>query len=405
MRSPKEPLWSRRFALACVIAFLVGLVFVSLTTTIALYAINRFRASEGTAGFVAGCFVLGAMVSRVLFARFIDRFGRRRSLLIALALFTVAAASYLAVGDLTTLILVRFVHGAAFGVAHNALTTAAMSLVPDSRRAEGTGYYGMAAALTTGLGPFIAVLLQSRFTPEAVFVFTSVCSAAALIVACFLRPSESEVYGQRLTWRFRGSDLIEPTAVAMASVVLVCAGAYSGVMAFLAAHAGELGVPEYAATFFLVFAAVVFLSRFFLGRIQDRFGDNVVMYPIFVGLASGLLVLGLGGGSGILVAAVLLGIEFGGLSTSAQAIVVARAPRGRMAIAIATYYTFLDTAIGFGPMLLGVLAASVGYAGMYQIGAGVVVLGAILYTLVHGRGSGRRGRQRQRLVTRSRRTS
>ncbi len=83
----REPLWTRSFVLAIAVSFLVSLVFITLVTTTALYAVDRFQASEAMAGFAAGAFVLGAVFSRIFFGKFLDVVGRRRTILIALAVF------------------------------------------------------------------------------------------------------------------------------------------------------------------------------------------------------------------------------------------------------------------------------------------------------------------------------
>lgn len=377
-----------------VLNFLVLLVHMSLITTIAFYAIERLGAAESLAGITAGCFVLGALTSRLFLARFIDRIGRRRTILVALAAYAGLTLLYAASGSVEVLITLRTVHGAAFGVAHTALTTSVMAMIPASRRAEGTGYYGVASALVMAVGPFVAVTLSAAVSLDAVFMFVSGVAVAALLIALFLRPPEPERNQiEPVQRRVRVKDLIEPAAVGIGVVALLSAVANAGVIVFLAAYTVALEIPETAALFFVVFALATLASRIVQGRVQDRHGDNVVIYPLLALIVIGLLLIALVPTTGmLLVAAALLGAGHGGIISATQAIAVSVSPPGRLPIAVSTFYVFLDAGAGLGPVLVGALLALFGFTGMYAAGAGAAVLAAIVYTFVHarrGRGAAR----------------
>lgn len=390
MTRRKDALWSVPFVLATVTNLLLSTVFMGLLSAVALYAVARFQASEGLAGLAAGAFVLGAIVSRVFLARFIDSVGRRRMLLIGLAAYLATSLLYFVADSMLVLLIVRLIHGVAFGLAHTALTTAVMAMIPARRRAEGTGYYGIASALVTAIGPLAAVLLTSgdASSGTALFTFTTACSLVALVLAAFIKVPEApqDDSAPRAWWRYRMSDIFEPAAVPIGVIILISGAGFTGIIVFLTAYSRALGYEEAGAVFFVVYAVSVIVARLVLGRVQDRFGDNVVMYPLLGSFAVGMALLALSPNETVMVlSGVFLGVGFGGVMTSSQAIAVNMSPADRVPIGLATFYIALDLGSGVGPMLAGFVVSFVGYSGLYWTFAVAIVLTAVLYHFLHGR--------------------
>lgn len=389
----REKLWTRNFALAIGTNLFLYMVFYLLMTSMALYALERFQAADSAAGFASSAFIVGALVSRFFAGMLMDRVGRRRILVLALLVFVAVSVLYIPAGSLQLLMVLRLVHGAAFGLAHTAVTTGAQALIPQARRSEGTGYFASSTTIATALGPFLAVLLADGADFEAVFWFSAGCSAAAFAVALALRlpendddgaiDAEPEPEGRAVRML---AAVIEPRALPLASIVLVAGLAYSGVLSFLTSYAASSGEPSSAALYFLVFAAAVLVSRLCVGRLHDRRGDNVVMYPALLIFAIGLAMLAAGSSPATVTAAgILTGLGFGTLVPCSQAIVVNAVPARRLGTAIATYYLMFDVGTGFGPVLLGLLVPFAGYQGMY-VATGVIMVACIgLYFAVHGR--------------------
>ncbi|MET1153002.1 MFS transporter [Arthrobacter sp.] len=397
----QEKLWSRNFVLAIGANLFIYIVFYLLMTSMALYAAQRFLASDAGAGFASSAFIVGALVSRFFAGPLIDNVGRRRILLISLAAFVTASLLYIPAGSLAALLVLRFVHGVAFGLANTAVTAGAQALIPPPRRSEGTGYFAVSTTLATAIGPLMAVLLVVGGNYDRVFLFCAACSVAAMLVTLILRlpeapPAPTAVVTQRgpgskteKMHRRPGSLLakvFEPAVLPITAVLLVAGLAYSGVLSFLASYAAAAGATDATALFFGVFAAAVLVSRLSTGRIQDRRGDNVVIYPAMALFAAGLALLALGPATWVvLVSAVLSGLGFGTLLPGTQAITVGLVPERRFGTALATYYLMLDIGTGLGPVLLGLLVPLTGFSGMYVWLAGLMVAGVPLYYLVHGR--------------------
>ena len=159
-----ERLVTPTFVVAWVVNFLQYLTFYMLVTTMALYAVKSFAASDAVGGFASSAFVVGATLARLVSGYLVDALGRRRMLLIALVVVAVACALYIPAGSLPVLIAVRMVHGFGYAFASTAVMTIAQSVIPDSRRGEGTGYFALGTTLATAIGPALGLFLWAIWT-------------------------------------------------------------------------------------------------------------------------------------------------------------------------------------------------------------------------------------------------
>nr|WP_231706267.1 MFS transporter [Arthrobacter sp. zg-Y40] len=380
--------------MAIITNLFLSMVFYLLMTSMALYAVEEFAASDSAGGFASGSFVIGALLARVFAGKFLDFVGRRRLLIVSLAVFVVAALLYIPADSLALLLTVRIIHGAAFGAASTSLSASVMGLIPINRRGEGTGYFGISTTLATAVGPFLAVMLVDSVSYRALFLVTTACAAVALVLSLVLRLPERTptLEEQKNKWRMHLTDIIDPGALSIASVMFIAGAAYAGVLSFLNSYAQSEGLVLGASLFFVVYAAVVLVSRLFVGRIQDRHGDNAVIYPTLVSFAAGLALLAYAPNNAVLaVAGIFLGFGFGALMPCAQAIAVSMAPAHRIGLATSTFFILMDAGIGVGPLLLGMLLPVTGYHGMYWVLAAVVLASTVLYHFVHGRKNVRPG--------------
>ncbi|MCW2130915.1 MFS transporter [Arthrobacter sp. VKM Ac-2550] len=382
-------LWTKDFVLAIAVNLFISMVFYLLMTSMALYAVERFRASDTLAGLASSSFIIGSVMARIFAGWLLDVVGRRRLLLAALLVFVAASLLYIPAGSLPLLLALRIIHGMAFGAGSTAVAASVQALIPPARRSEGTGYFGLSTTLSIALGPFLAVLLSASGSYTGLFLFCAACSVAAFLIALTIRlPELPQRSGRkRGTGRRRISlaAVLEPDALPVSTVILACGVAYSGFLAFLTSYALEQGIASAASMFFLVYAVAVLVSRLFVGRIHDRRGDNAVIYPALAVFAAGLGLLALEPAVwSIAAAGALSGLGFGTLTPSVQAIAVTEAPEMRLGTATSTFYLMLDLGVGVGPVVLGALLPLTGYQGMFGALCVLVLAAVVLYYVVHG---------------------
>lgn len=369
--------------------FFIALTFYTLLTTMASYAIEQFRASESNAGLASSIFVLAAVFSRLLAGKYLELIRRKRMLYGSLALFLTASVLYLPTHHLILLLVVRFLHGIAFGSATTAIMTVVMSRLPDSRRGEGTGYFSLSSTLATAIGPFLGLFISQHADYSAIFIACSVFSALSIVIMIFTDIPEiilTSEQRRQLMSGFRPADYFEKNALPISVIMIWMGVAYSGIVAFINTYAAEIGLTETASYFFVVYAVVLFLSRPLTGKLLDAKGDNIVIYPALVLFAASLLLLSAAHSSfTLLLAGALAALGFGTIMSAGQAIAIKLTPKHRYSLATSTFFICLDSGVGLGPYFLGFIVPEIGFAGMYMTLSVVVLLTIAAYHFLHGR--------------------
>lgn len=414
--APAEAATPRLFTRTFVLAWLVNLsqflTFYFLVTTMALYAVRAFAASDAEGGLASSAFVIGATVARLVTGYVVDRVGRRPVMMVALVLAAISCALYFAAGSLALLVAVRVLHGFTYAFASTAIMALAQAAIPPTRRGEGTGYIALGTTLATAVGPALGLFISESFDYSVLFAVALGSTLFGLVLALFLkdphqgttpaassqrssgsrpvavangRPaaeSHDEVGRPRFSW----AAVVHPAVVPIGVFMVFIGLAYGGVMTFLNGLAGERGLATGAGLFFLAYAAAMLLMRLTLGTLQDRRGDNVVVGIGLAFFAVALVVLAVSSEDWHVVAAgALTGFGYGTLMPAAQAIAVSRVEPHQYGTAVSTLLLFADIGLGLGPVALGGLVTAAGFEAMFLVLAGVVVLAAVFYGFTHAR--------------------
>ncbi|MDD4600823.1 Multidrug resistance protein MdtG [bioreactor metagenome] len=384
----KSKLWTKDFIIISATTFFVALTFYLLMTTMTMYAIERFNASQSQAGLASGIFVIGALLSRLLAGKYMEIIGRKKMLGGSLGLFLIATLLYFLVDNLSLLLVVRFIHGATFGVATTAMPTAIMDIIPVERRGEGIGYFSLSPTLATAIGPFLGILIMQYADFNMLFAICTGFSVMSSIIILLAQIPEAKITKKQreamkgFTWQ----DFFEISAIPISMIMLLMGMAYSGILAFLNSYAIEINLTTAASFFFIVYAVFILISRPFTGRLLDVKGDNIVMYPALLLFTLSLVLLSQAeSGFILLLAGALVGLGFGTIMSCAQAIATKEAPQHRIGLATATYFFCSDVGMGTGPILVGSIIPIVGFRGTFMTLAVAVFLSIGLYYLVHGK--------------------
>lgn len=132
---------------------------------------------------VVVAYLLAATVAAPLYGNIGDRFGRRPTLLAALAVFTVASLGCALASTLGALILARALQGLGGG----GLMTLSQALisenVPPRQRAQFQGYFAGVFGASSTLGPLLGALLTEHLSWRAIFFINLPLGAVALVLA------------------------------------------------------------------------------------------------------------------------------------------------------------------------------------------------------------------------------
>lgn len=390
----KAALWTRNFILVSAINFQLVLTFYLLVVVIVGYAVAELGATTAQAGLISGLFIVGTLVGRLLVGKFLERFGRKTTLIVGLTGFLLFSGLYFIPFGVGMLLFVRFMHGFMMGMASTVLGTIIAQILPASRRGEGIGYYSMSSTLGTAIGPFLAIWMMLNVGYQSIFVVSTVIAVCCLVVAWLIqvpdlpkinKAIETVVAMKKPNWF---SQFVEPNAVPISLIMLFASICYSGVLSFINFYAKEINLVETASFFFLMYAIAILISRPFTGPLMDRKGENIIIYPAFIIMGIALILLSITHSSWmLLLCAGLLGLGYGNIQSVCQTIAVKSAPLERMGFATSTFFIFLDAGLGFGPYFIGMLLDYIGYEQLYLYSAFAAFSCILAYYLLHGRQS------------------
>ena len=159
--------------------------------------------------------------------------------------------------------------------------------------------------------------------------------------------------------------------------------AYASVLSYLTIYAQEKGLLALTSTFFIVFAAVMLLTRPITGRLFDEKGPQYVLIPGFLTFAIGLILLAYVNSAILfLIAGGFIGFGYGALFTSFQTLAVQSTTPGRSGYATATYFTFYDSGLALGSYVLGIIAIQFGYQNVYLMAAVLAIFVFAMYIII-----------------------
>ena len=227
------PLWSRNFILVSSINFQLVLIFYLLVVVIVGYAVAELGATTAQAGLVSGLFIVGTLIGRLFVGKFLERFGRKTTLIVGLTGFLIFSGFYFMKFDVGMLLLVRFMHGFMMGMASTVLGTIIAQILPPTRRGEGIGYYSMSSTLGTAIGPFLAIWMMLHIGYDAIFIVSSIIAVSCLVVALLIQvpnlpqqnnPLDLSVPVEKPSWI---SQFIEHKALPISFIMLLASVCYS----------------------------------------------------------------------------------------------------------------------------------------------------------------------------------
>ncbi|MEG1826505.1 MAG: MFS transporter [Gordonibacter sp.] len=405
-------LWTKDFTLGTIVNFLLMVNYYGLMVVVADYSMKTYDAPAAAAGLAASIFIIGALTARLISGRVMDKIGRKRLLVIGAVGEVAFSALYLLGPAFGPLFAIRLLHGFAYGMCSTTIGTIVTSLVPDSRKGEGVGYYMLSVTLGAAIGPFLGMFLTQNAGFKLLFIVAAAVAALSLGAAALLKAPESsrssiETKARDIAREERDEEAsafrvprpnvrnyLEPSVLSISAVCALLFFCYSSLLAFLTPFAAENGLEGPASYFFIVYALATFITRPFTGKLFDRRGDRVVMIPAFIAFIIGMgLLSGVHQPLAMLIAAALLGFGVGTVQASGLALAVRIAPDDRLGLANSTFYIMLDIGVGIGPLLLGIVQPFWGYRGLFQAMSTVALIAMAAYLLV----SRRRGKMRRTL--------
>lgn len=266
-------------------------------------------------------------------------------------------------------------HGLTWGSMSTAGSTIAVDLVPQERRGEGIGVFGLSMTIAMAIGPLIAIAITGDSSYKRLFYSAAGFSFLGLMLALFVRVPKM-ISEKR---KFEISSLIEKKALPVSLNVFLVTIPYGGIISFIALYGRSIGI-ESSGLFFLLLAVGIAISRILSGKSFDRVGPKRICILGLVLLILGLLILALNKTLlGYHFAALIVGFGFGIIMATFQAIANHKVEAKNRGAANSTYLTFFDSGIGVGMLLVGYLIQVIDYSGAFILCGAIELFALIVF--------------------------
>ena len=375
----RDPIFTRDFNLVFAANVLQGLsffLFIHLPRFL-----TDIGADEVQIGIIIGVTAVAAIASRPSIGKAMYTRGRRPVIIGGGILNLVTIMLYLTVTGLGPWIyVVRILHGVSEGMMFTALFTYGADVVPASRRTEGLALFGVSGFIPMALGGVVGALTLGGWIFDELFLTAALFGLGALVWGAIVTEHDPHIdrdqRGPRFFSAIRQADLA-PICWMTAIFSIVVTSYFT----FLRTFVDESGFGSVGA-FFVAYSATAILLRMFFAWLPERVGHKRVLYPAFVALGAGFLVLGgAGNDAAVLVAGVLTGAGHGYVFPILFGFTVTRASIADRGSALAFFTALFDVGILFGGPLLGWIITFSGYPAMFRASTVIMAGGVVVYAL------------------------
>lgn len=364
-------------------------VFVSLFQLLpaAPYHVLALGGTTFAGGLFLGFLTYASALSAPFTGQLADRVGHRRVLITVSLALAAFSTSYAVLTDYRIMLGLVFVHGLFWSGLLSASGAYITSIIPEHRRAEGLGYWGLSSIIAIGTAPPLGFWVFQ-------FGWTVLCLeiAALNLLMAFIAwrlpddpPSPDARDARGFGGQARPAMTVEWPVLWLSVTMTMIAFGYGGLTTFSALFADS--IEAYPRSLFLTTMAVTMLvGRLTLGRLLDRLGHRRVLLPCLLLTAFGMSLLVIAQGTLTLaLAGLTFGAGFGLLYPAYTAYIMSHVPAARRGAAFGAMLAAFDVGVGSGSTTLGGLIHQFGYRSAFGMAAALAFLAVPYFLLAERR--------------------
>lgn len=334
-----------------------------------LYAAT-FGVGYGLVGLATSAMAIGTLVTDLPAGALLGRLGLRPALLIGAGLVTLSTLALVWSDQFPGLVLLRVVTGigtALWTLSRHAYVAEA---VPPAQRGKALSMFGGIHRIGIFGGPAVGGLLTDLVGIHATFGVSAALAGAALVLsALFLKESERPAGGTSALarWRLVGTGLRTNAAEMSAAAVAQTLGQMirAGRLLIIPLWGAYLGLDAASIGTIVTVGAIIDVSLFLpAGWLMDRFGRKVAAVPSFALMALGIALIPFTHDFlTLLLASMLIGLGNGLGAGLMMTLGADLAPPGATGEFLGIWRLIGDIGAVFGPLVVGLVAGSVGLSG------------------------------------------
>lgn len=382
----KERLWTKSFVMLMAGNLFVFMSFQMLIPTLPPY-IKSIGASGVEIGLVTALFSIGAVLIRPFIGHMLEYKQRKSLVLIGAVILLVITILYPISRIVMIFLLIRFVHGLAWGWSTTVNGTAAVDVIPFSRLGEGMGYFGLSNTIGYIIAPSLGIFIYNVTTFTNLIVISSILGLISVVLLALVRYQTPEAVvktkKENLTFSYLDSLVEKSSWFPSLITIIICLG-YGSVSTFIVIYGEERGIVQIF-LFYILNAIIATVARPFAGKWFDEKGPIAMVYFCICATFVGLWVLSFAQTNFMLaVAGGLFGLGFGCALPILQSWTLSMTPENRRGVANGMFFSSIDLGIGLSGIIFGTIAQFTDTANLFRISSLFLII-AIVLTIVEVR--------------------
>jgi MFS family permease len=378
-----DRLFTPRFFVMCGFTFTVFLSAFQLLPT-APFHIRDMGGTKLASGLFLGFLTYASAFSAPLTGAFADRVGTRRMLIVSsIALFGFSLV-YAVLESYHVLLALVVIHGVFWSGLLSASAAHMTHMLPERRRAEGIGYWGLSSVAAIAVAPSVGFWVYHL----GWFWLCMESAALNIIMAAIAWNLREDTHRIRIARAAQGggrrAPVLEWRVLILSFSLFLYSFGYGGITSFAAMYADAAGVTP-KGLYLTALAVVILVTRPLSGRLGDRWGYTRVFIPCLLLISIGLAFLAAGSTrTWMLTSAIVFGAGYGTAYPVFVGYVMQGVSAERRGAAFGAIIAAFDTGIGSGSTSLGWLIERFGYAPAFGVAAALSAL-ALPYFLLADR--------------------
>lgn len=378
----KDRLWNKEYIKVMACNFLMFSAFYLLTPLLPLYLDAQFNADKDVIGVVLSGYVIATLLIRPFSGFVVDAFDRKKVLMICFFAFFICFTGYVGAGTLLMFAIVRTMHGIPFGATTVANSTAAIDVLPSSRRNEGIGFYGLSNNIAMAIAPSTGIYIyHASGNFSLLFWISTVLALLGFLCSTRVKlPKRPKVEGKpklSLDHFFLGRAWLLAVNICFFGI---CWGVMSNYVAIYGKE--ELNITDGTGLFFLLLSAGLVMSRLF-GAKSLRAGKMThnAMIGVLLSLAGYMMFACVLTSWSYYLSALLIGLGNGQMYPAFLNMFVKVARHDQRGTANSSILISWDLGMGIGILLGGLIAERVGFREAFYSVAAMQAIGAATFIL------------------------
>lgn len=373
----QETIWNPAFISICLIGILLN-ISKQMSNSITSVYVNTLAGSATIVGLVSSAFSVSALLFKLFSGAALDTFNRRNILFIAMITLSISFFGYGLSKNVSTMVMFRFLQGAAQAFTAPCLLTMVSDALPSDRFGSGIGTFTLVEGIASAIGPTIGL----RCVDLVGYNYTFFISSVTMLLSSFSVLLYRLPFKRTGRFRITLSSILSMKVLRFAVILFAFNFTNCVIQAFLVIFAQSKNINGNMGLYFTINAVALMLTRPLVGQLNDKYGVVKIAIPGMLAFILSFWIISFAQSFAAFIAAALVSaFGFGAVQPAIQALCMKCLPKEERGVASNTCYLAQDFGNLLGPVVGGLFAEKLGYGSMFRLMTIPIML-SVLYTIL-----------------------